>query len=294
LSGALNILITGANGQLGQALRRIAPANMHVTGLNHADLDIGDADSVQRAIDSTRPDVVINAAAYTAVDKAETEIESARRVNATGPTNIATALKQMGHGRLIHVSTDFVFDGQASSPYSTDAVPHPLSVYGRTKFEGDCAVRSLLDQRSVLVRTAWLYSSSGKNFMLTMLRLMRERGEVRVVADQVGTPTSANSLARVIWQCAVRANVSGIYHWTDAGTASWYDFAVAIAEEATVLGLVDKLPKVLPIATADYPTPAKRPAYSVLDKSKSYLDLQIEPVHWREELRMVLGELNRA
>ena len=170
---------------------------------------------------------------------------------------------------------------------------NPSSAYGRTKYQGECAVCELLGERAFIMRTAWLYSSTGKNFLLTMLRLMRERGEVRVVADQIGTPTSVNSLATVLWQCAVQTELSGVYHWTDAGVASWYDFAAAIAEEAFALKLLDNMPTVLPISTSDYPTPALRPAYSVLDKSKLYVALDIKPVHWRQELRTVLGELMR-
>lgn len=294
MSEPLKVVITGAGGQLGQALLRIKPENMHVTGLNHSQLDIADADAVRRTINSIQPDVVINAAAYTAVDKAESEPAQAAAINAGGVRNLALALKSIQHGRLIHVSTDFIFDGRSSVPYPIDAAANPLSVYGRTKHEAECIARNVLNERALIVRTAWVYASTGKNFMLTMLRLMKERGEVRVVADQIGTPTSAQSLANVLWQCVLHPEVSGVLHWTDAGVASWYDFAVAIAEESVAMKLLATMPKITPIATADYPTPAKRPAYSVLDKSGIYRQLNIMPVHWRQELRNVLGALKHA
>lgn len=290
----LDVLIIGASGQLGQALSRIKPENVQVHLRKHAEFDIGDADAVQQTIKSIQPDVIINAAAYTAVDKAESEPEQAAWVNVTGVRNLATSLKENNHGRLIHVSTDFVFDGRSSIPYSVAALTNPLSVYGKTKHEGECVVREILGDRALVVRTAWLYASIGKNFMLTMLRLMKERDEVRVVADQVGTPTSVNSLAAVLWQCALHTDISGTLHWTDAGVASWYDFAVAIAEEAMTLGFLSRMPKMIPIATADYPTPAIRPAYSVLDKSETYRQLNSVPVHWRQELRTVLREIEHA
>jgi len=294
MNDRINVLITGANGQLGRALQQSRPAETNVTTLTRAQLDIGVESAVNSAVQTYKPDVIINAAAYTTVDKAESEPQEAARINAVGPSNLATALRIAGHGRLIHVSTDFVFDGQASVPYAVDAIINPLGVYGRTKAKGERAVSDELGERGLVVRTAWLYSSHGKNFVLTMLRLMRERGEVCVVTDQIGTPTSVHSLAMMLWRCAVSPQLSGIYHWTDAGVASWYDFAVAIAEEAATLGVLNSAVQVIPIASVDYPTPARRPSYSVLDKTRSYEDLQLTPVHWRAELRKVLRELVNA
>lgn len=290
----LEVLITGAGGQLGQALLRFKPESARVTGLSRSQLDIADADAVQRTIESIQPDVIINSAAYTAVDKAQTEPDQAALINVNGVHNLALALRTIQRGRLIHISTDFVFDGQSSVPYRVDAVPNPVSVYGQTKYQGECAVRELLDDRALIMRTAWLYSSTGKNFVRTMLRLMKERSEVRVVADQVGTPTSVNSLAGLLWQCVLHPELSGVHHWTDAGVASWYDFAVAIAEEAAGLKILAAMPQITPIATADYPTPAQRPAYSVLDKSETCRRLQVAPLHWRQALRQVLGEIRHA
>jgi dTDP-4-dehydrorhamnose reductase len=254
-------------------------------------LDIGDAAQVAGFVADFKPQLIINAAAYTAVDKAETEQTLANTVNAEGPANLARAAAKQGAIRVLHISTDFVFDGCGSSPYRTTAATAPLGVYGTTKLAGEQAVLNILGTQAVVVRTAWVYAAQGQNFVRTMLRLMNERGAVRVVADQVGTPTSAASLASVLWMFVSRPDLSGVFHWTDAGVASWYDFAVAIAEEATAKGLLQREVQLTPIATTDYPTPAKRPAYSVLDKQTTIAAFGIPPVHWRTKLREVLEEL---
>jgi dTDP-4-dehydrorhamnose reductase len=217
----------------------------------------------------------------------------AERANATGPRNLALAARDSG-ARLLHISTDFVFDGLASRPYRTDAVANPQSTYGRTKRGGEEAVLQVLPDRSVVLRTAWVYAAEGSNFVRTMLRLMGSKGHVRVVADQVGTPTAATSLAEVIWALADRPDVSGIHHWTDLGVASWYDFAVAIAEESAAIGLLPAGVRVDPIATEEYPTPARRPPYSVLDKRSLSAVLPISAAHWRAQLRAVLREIADA
>ena len=284
------VLITGAQGQLGRALLAFAPANLQVWSVSREELDIGDLHSVRQCIADINPDVVINAAAYTAVDKAESEVSAAEMGNVVGPRNLATALTDQPQARLIHVSTDFVFDGSQSTPYLPNAEPAPLGVYGRTKLHGEQAVREVLDTRALVVRTAWVYAAQGKNFLNTMLRLMRDKGAVRVVADQIGTPTCTHSLAQVLWRFVQRPDLSGTYHWTDAGVASWYDFAVAIAEEGVALGLLSSLPEITPIATHEFPTPVKRPAFSVLDKSATLTALGLEPVHWRVRLREVMAQ----
>src|SRR5882757_2761511 len=232
----MKVMITGTNGQVGRALLKSVPAQVDAIGLSRGELDIGEAQSVMGSIQSERPDLIINAGAYTAVDKAESEPQAAERANTAGPRNLAVAAEAVG-ARLLHLSTDFVFDGMASRPYRTDSPTNPQSTYGRTKRGGEEAVQQVLPDNSVVLRTAWVYASEGNNFVRTMLRLMAAKGAVRVVADQIGTPTAAHSLAQVIWAFAARPDVSGLYHWTDAGVASWYDFAVAIAEEAAVLGL---------------------------------------------------------
>jgi dTDP-4-dehydrorhamnose reductase len=297
---ATRVLVTGAGGQLGQALVAAAPGDIELRAVDRSQLDVADADAVRRAIDDFAPALVINASAYTAVDRAEQEPEAATRANVGGPGNLAAALAagpgaikgvSKGAGRLLHVSTDYVFDGTASTPYSPDSPTAPLGVYGRTKLAGEASALATLPGRVTIVRTAWVYSASGRNFLQTMLRLMRERGAVRVVSDQVGTPTCTASLAAVIWALGLRDRTAGIFHWTDAGVASWYDFAVAIAEEAFAAGLLRGEPAVEPIATRDYPTPARRPAYSVLDSSATRAALGLDAVHWRASLRTVLQEM---
>ena len=289
----MKVLVTGSTGQVGRAVLLQAPAALEVIGVARSDLDITDGDSVRKFVRACAPDVIVNAAAYTAVDRAEAEPDLARRVNVDGPYSLALAAEACG-ARLIHVSTDFVFDGSSSLPYKVDSAPAPVSVYGRTKLDGERAVQSVPGARAVVIRTAWVYDSVGRNFVSTMLRLMKEHGRVRVVDDQVGTPTSAGSVADAIWRAVGDARTSGIFHWTDAGVASWYDFAVAIADEAASCGLLPAAIRVEPIATSDYPTPARRPAYSVLDKRSTVALLGLEPVHWRRRLRPVLGEMQRA
>jgi dTDP-4-dehydrorhamnose reductase len=288
---SLKVLVTGAQGQLGRALRASVPEQVALRAVARAELDIADAGAVQRLINEFTPDLIINAAAYTAVDKAENDTVAAEQGNVDGPLNLARAALTLPATRLLHVSTDFVFDGTGSSPYSPDSLPAPLGVYGQTKLAGEQAVQAVLGARALIVRTAWVYDAEGKNFVRTMLRLMNERGAVRVVADQVGTPTSTQSLAHVLWSFATRPELSGVYHWTDAGVASWYDFAVAIAEEAFATGVLKALPTVAPIATHEFPTPVRRPAYSVLDKSATHAALSIAPVHWRVRLREVMMQI---
>jgi dTDP-4-dehydrorhamnose reductase len=293
----VKVLITGAGGQVGRILSSDAPPGLEVLACGHQDLDIADASAVSDYVRLHAPDVIINAAAYTAVDRAESEPELARKVNADGPRHLAAAANAASTGaarapgiRLIHLSTDFVFDGTASVPYRPEAATNPLGVYGVTKLAGERAVLEELPGRSVVLRTAWVYAAEGANFVRTMLRVMKANGTVRVVADQVGTPTAARSLAETIWQVVAKPDVTGIHHWTDAGVASWYDFAVAIAEEGALLDLVPPGVTVTPIATAEYPTPARRPSYSVLDKT-SLTSLGLTPLHWRKRLRSVLGEM---
>ncbi len=281
----MKALITGSGGQVGRALLACAPAGVQALGVSHPDLDITDGEAVAARLQTLRPDVIINAAAYTAVDRAEDEPQIAHAVNAAGPAHLAAAAREIG-ARLIHISTDFVFDGQSSRPYAPDAPPHPVSVYGRSKLAGEEAVLAA-DPRALILRTAWVYAAKGNNFVRTMLRLMRERGAVRVISDQVGAPTAAGPLAATLWWLAAHPEVHGTHHWTDAGVASWYDFAVAIAEEGAARGLLPGTVQVTPIATEEYPTRARRPSYSVLDKT-SLVRLGMTPKHWRVRLREVL------
>lgn len=289
----MKALITGAEGQVGRALLLERPGGWEAVGHGVTTLDITAPRMVDDVLERERPNVVIHAAAYTAVDAAETDQARAQAVNADGTRHLARAARRYG-ARMIYISTDFVYDGGQGRPYRPADPPSPLSAYGRTKLAGETAVMEECGDQAVVVRTAWVYSDSGKNFVLTMLRLMRERDEVRVVGDQMGSPTWSVSLAQALWVAAARPNVHGIHHWTDAGVASWYDFALAIQEEALALGLLTRAVPVRPIRTAEYPTPAHRPPYSVLDKSDTWAALDRTAEHWRTNLRHMLQGLARA
>jgi dTDP-4-dehydrorhamnose reductase len=285
----VNVLITGAAGQLGHALLALAPGDATVRGMSHSQLDIADPRAVAAALHEFRPDTLVNAAGFTRVDDAETEREAAERTNATGPAVLAAACHRAG-AWLVQVSTDYVFDGAQSRPYLPAAPPNPLSVYGTTKLQGELAVARELATQSTVVRTSWLYAAAGRNFLTTMLRLMSSRPRLTVVSDQIGAPTSVAGLARVLWAFAQR-RASGLYHWCDSGVASWYDFAVAIAEEARSAGLLASSPPIVPIASSDYPTAARRPPYSLLDKRDTERLLGVAAPHWRQALRETLGAL---
>ncbi|MFA7426362.1 MAG: dTDP-4-dehydrorhamnose reductase [Desulfosarcinaceae bacterium] len=282
----MKVLVAGANGQLGRTLADTAPQGVVLHLLDLPNLDITDEASVRRHVNRAAPDLIVNAAAYTAVDRAEEQSDLAFAVNAAGAGHLARAARETD-ARLIHVSTDYVFDGGANTPYAPEAECRPLGVYGESKRQGEIAVLEALEN-ALILRTAWLYSRYGANFVLTMLRLMDEREQLSVVADQVGTPTWTGTLAVAVWAAAARPEISGVYHWTDAGVGSWYDFAVAIQEEAVTLGKLARPIPIAPIRTADYPTSARRPAYSVLDCTRSWRDLEVTPIHWREALRRML------
>jgi dTDP-4-dehydrorhamnose reductase len=283
----MKALIVGSKGQLGRGLAMTAPAGVTVVSHDIDTLDITDKAAVDALVAEVRPDLLLNAAAYTAVDKAESEEDAAFAVNATAVGLLADAAR-VNRARFVHVSTDFVFDGAAGTPYAPTAPTNPLSAYGRTKLAGEQAV----GPEALIVRTAWVYAPTGGNFVRTMLRLMGERPEIRVVADQIGTPTYAPDLAAALWAMAAKGAV-GIHHYTDSGVASWYDFAVAIQEEALALGLLGAAASVIPITTADFPTPARRPSYSVLDKSSTFAILGAPAPHWRTNLRAMIAEISK-
>jgi dTDP-4-dehydrorhamnose reductase len=289
----VKVFITGAGGQVASALQNSAPAGVEVTALGHGQLDIADARAVAQAVAAVQPQVLINAAAYTAVDKAESDSAKAFKVNADGPGYLAEAAGRCG-ARYLHISTDFVFDGAQSHPYAPADAPRPLGVYAASKFAGERRVREVLGDEALILRTAWVYAAVGSNFVKTMLKLMRERGSIKVVSDQVGSPTWAASVATALWAAVGHPEVSGTLHWTDAGVASWYDFALAIAEEAASAGLLPYTPEVLPIGTAEYPTAARRPAYSVLACAGTARALGLQQAHWRVNLRRMLMELQNA
>lgn len=297
----MQVMITGAAGQLGQALLRSVPDTINggtveliacsrAGGSGGVALDLADAAACQALVDQLQPDWVINAGAYTAVDKAESEPELAQAVNAGAPAAFAEALQRSG-GRLLQVSTDFVFDGSQGAPYRPDQPVAPLGVYGASKAAGEAAAARALDpDRLCILRTSWVYGPVGKNFLLTMLHLMREREQLGVVADQVGCPTATPGLAQACWG-VLEQRASGVHHWSDAGAASWYDFAMAIAELAQAAGLLTKQPLIQPITTADYPTPAQRPSYSLLACGPTRVALRQPAVHWRVALQQVIADV---
>lgn len=296
------VLLTGAAGQLGLELQRQLPPGVELIATSRAGgggllpLDLADPLACRQAVLDLRPDWVVNSGAYTAVDRAETEPELAQAVNGGAPRALAEALQQTG-GRLLQLSTDFVFNGRQGSPYRPEQPRDPLGVYGASKAAGELAVEQVLggSGRGVTLRTSWVMGPVGRNFALTMLRLHRERGaagqSLEVVADQVGGPTSTHTLAAACWRLLHTGLEAPVLHWSDAGAASWYDVAVAIGELGQELGLLAQPAAVRPITSADYPTPARRPSYSLLECSSSRDLLGLEPIHWRLALRQLLARL---
>lgn len=304
----MNYLVTGANGQLGCALRLAAlkghdnwlftdvcdasPETIamlrrlggQAVDIATARLDVTDADAVRKLLRDNEIDTVINCAAYTAVDAAETHADEARLLNVEAPRILADSVRDLG-GLLVHISTDYVFDGRASEPWKETDIPAPLGVYGRTKLEGEIAVAAS-GCKYMIIRTAWMFSEFGKNFVKTILKLTSERPEIRVVNDQFGTPTYAQDLAEAILQIVQNYGRNGIWHYTNSGQCSWYQFARAIATEAGQTGC-----RIEPCTTAEYHTEARRPAWSVLDKSRIAADFGIVPPAWEDSLRRCLENL---
>lgn len=286
----MKVVVVGRSGQLATALAAERPADVEVLFLGREQCDLRRPGDCEAHLDRSGAALVINAAAYTAVDQAEREPEEARRVNASAVRELARCCAARGI-RLIHVSTDYVFDGVAASPYAPEADTAPVGVYGMSKLEGERAIRATPDLDWLIVRTSWLYSAAGRNFMLTMLKLFRTRGAASVVADQFGSPTSARSLARALWRAAALPEARGLAHFANVGVASWWEFAVAIAAAALARGLLDSNPVVTPITTAEYPTLARRPAYSALDARASLAAWGLEGTPWKDALGATLDEL---
>ena len=283
------ILLTGITGQVGQELQSTLTAVGEVVGVSRQQLDLTQPEQIENAIAEIQPNLIINAAAYTAVDKAETESELAMAINANAPKVMAEAANRIG-ATLVHISTDYVFDGTNHTPYKEDDATNPLGIYGKSKLLGETAIRDICNSQ-IIVRTAWVYGCLGHgNFVKTMLRLGAARDELRVVADQIGSPSWAYDIAVAITQLIKEEVTPGTYHFTNSGVASWYDFAVAIFAEAKKLNFPLKIQQVIPITTADYPTPAQRPSYSVLSKVKFTQTLSINPPYWRDSLTKMLSQ----
>ncbi len=285
----MKILILGSGGQLGWELLQTCPKDVHIEACDFPKIDFFKSSSIQECIFPSDADWIINAAAFTAVDLAETEPEKAHRINHEAVDEISqiAAQKQI---RLVHISTDYVFSGRHYKPLQPDDPFDPQSVYGLSKLKGEEAVRHNLKDKALIIRTAWLYSAHGKNFVKTMLNLMSAGKDLKVIDEQIGTPTWAKGLAQAIW-VSIEKSLSGTFHWTDAGAASWYDFAVAIQEEGLHLGILNKPVSITPVPSEQFPTPAERPYYSILDKQSMWQATQITPVHWRVKLRSMLREL---
>lgn len=279
----MRILVTGANGQLGNEMQVLAKENPQHTYFftDVQELDICDKQAVNDFIAEKQIEMIVNCAAYTAVDKAEDDTELAYKLNSEAPETLARAAQSVG-ASMIQVSTDYVFDGTAHIPYTEDCPPCPNSVYGSTKLKGECGVLDHCDNAAV-IRTAWLYSIYGNNFVKTMIRLGKERDTLGVVFDQIGTPTYANDLAQAIFSIINKGIVRGVYHFSNEGVCSWYDFTIAIHRLSGITSC-----KVNPLHSSEFPAKANRPHYSVLDKTKIKTTFGIEIPHWEESLKRCL------
>ncbi len=287
------ILLIGITGQVGQELQQTLTSLGEVIGVSRQQLDLSQPDQIRHRIAEIKPNLIVNAAAYTAVDKSESEPDLAMTINASAPKEIAIAAQDLG-ATLLHISTDYVFNGRNHTPYLESDQTDPLGVYGKSKLLGEVGVKENCD-RHIILRTAWVYGARGHgNFVKTMLRLGGSRSEIKVVADQIGSPTWSYDIAVAITQLLSKSlddsTIKGIYHYTNSGVASWYDLAVATFAEAKQLGFPLKVEQVLPITTADFPTPTQRPAYSVLSKTKFTAATGAYPPYWRDSLKNMLAE----
>lgn len=281
----MNVLIIGKNGQVAWELQQTCPKHITAQALGRDGINITDPLSIEQVIEQINPAVIINASAYTAVDKAESEKDEAYSINASAVELLAKAATKHSI-RLLHISTDFVFDGSKNTPYEVDDKTNPINVYGASKLAGEQAIKAYCKVNSTIVRTSWVYSSHGNNFVKTMLRLMTEKDELNVVSDQIGCPTNARGLAKYLWKLAEQETLEPIYHYSDLGIASWYDFAIAIQDISFELGILEKKIPLKPIPSKAYPTAAKRPIYSLMQQT-----LSLNKQHWGLLLRKVIESL---
>lgn len=275
----MNVLIIGKNGQVAWELQQTCPSHIKVYAYGHNEIDITEPNSIELAIKEIKPTVIINAAAYTAVDKAESDKENAYLINAIAVEYLAKAATKHSI-RLLHISTDFVFDGTKNTPYDVNDKTNPINVYGESKLAGEQAIAAYSPNNSAIVRTSWVYSNHGNNFVKTMLRLMSEKDQLSVVSDQIGCPTNASGLACFLWQLAEQENLDSIYHYSDLGVASWYDFAVAIQDIALDFGILINKASILPTDSFSYQMDAKRPNFSLLLSNRLHLQK-----NWRANLK---------
>ena len=293
----MKVLITGSQGQLGKELLKNIPNDIEVIPTDRETFNLLDLDNCREFIFNNKPDWIINAAAYTAVDLAEDEKEKAMLINSEAPTEIAKALKKTG-GKLLHISTDFVFDGKSNIPYKVDVEPNPINIYGKSKLLGENGIKNVLQENKqyIILRTSWVMGSEGNNFAKTMVKLLKIKDKISVVYDQIGCMTSSKYLSIICWliikkDITKNINNQKIFHWTDAGVSSWFDIATAIGELSFKLNLLKKPAKVVPILSENFPTKAKRPNFSLLDCSTTKDVLNIENNYWRFSLLEILQEL---
>ena len=293
----MKVLITGSQGQLGKELLKNIPNDIEVIPTDRETFNLLDLNNCREFIFNNKPDWIINAAAFTAVDLAEDEKEKAMLINSEAPTEIAKALKKTG-GKLLHISTDFVFDGKSNIPYKVDVEPNPINIYGKSKLLGENGIKNVLQDNNqyIILRTSWVMGSEGNNFAKTMVKLLKIKDKISVVYDQIGCMTSSKYLSIICWliiQKDITKNIYNqkIFHWTDAGVSSWFDIATAIGELSFNLNLLKKPAKVIPILSENFPTKAKRPNFSLLDCSATKDVLNIENNYWRFSLLEILQEL---
>ncbi|WP_413683882.1 dTDP-4-dehydrorhamnose reductase [Prochlorococcus sp. MIT 1011] len=298
----MRILLTGSSGQLGKAIISRKPNNVDLIEINREKLDLENEQQCEEIILRYRPDLLINCAAYTDVDKAEKEPKLAKSINSVAPKILSESLLKIG-GKLIQISTDYVFNGQTNIAYDENSLRNPVNIYGSTKVGAEEAIQKIFNDSgdATIIRTSWLIGSYGNNFVDTMLELNEIKDEIRVVSDQIGSPTSIFSLSNVCWKIVDKflinnsgAKLPSILHWSDAGIASWYDLAISIADIALELGLIKKKARILPIYTNEYPRAAKRPPYSLLDSSKARKLLNISSTHWRHMLVEILQKIKSS
>lgn len=285
------VLLLGAHGQLGREVVSRAPQFIDFKAFTRDELDISSESDINCVITSSTPETVINTAAYTHVDKAESEPELAFAVNEKGIEFLSSCCGP--ETRILHLSTDFVFSSFQHAPYAPNAPTEPLSVYGRSKLAGEQALLKSRPKTSVVLRTSWLYGSETKNFLTTMLELMKTREELKVVNDQFGSPTSVGTLAEIVWKLALDSNANGLFHWSDRGVITWYDFALEIQQQALDLNLLTTRIPVIPIPTKEYPTLAKRPEYSALDSTTTEDITGMKTRPWKDQLASVLKKIRQ-
>lgn len=288
----MNVLITGANGQVGKELLYTCPKNINVTALDKNNLDICEYSDVKAAFDKYKPNLVINAAAYTSVEKAEVENDIANKVNRDAVFNLAFECHK-NNLRLFHYSTDYIFDGLKKSPYTIYDKPNPINIYGKSKLEGEIKALETCPDNVLVIRTSWVYSKHGNNFVKSMLRLMSNKESIEIITDQIGAPTWARSIADLTWKAVENPSLNGIIHYCDNGATSWFEFAKEIKKEANLLGMINNNISINPITSKEYDSLVNRPQYSVLDCSETLKSMSLDlHINWKTNLKNMLSDFD--